>query len=92
MWPRGIEQIPAVLSINQHCGRSLVMASTTRRVARCAALIVAILGSTILFMAYSNESGTINRADNHGDRIKLLSEHELLKEICVPSRSFSLAL
>lgn len=40
------------------------MASTTRRVARCAALIVAILGSTILFMAYSNESGTINRADN----------------------------
>lgn len=28
----------------------------------------------------------------HGDRIKLLSEHELLKEICVPSRSFSLAL
>ena len=30
--------------------------------------------------------------DGHGDRIKLLSEHELLKEICVPSRSFSLAL
>ena len=29
---------------------------------------------------------------HHGDRIKLLSEHELLKEICVPSRSFSLAL
>ena len=32
------------------------------------------------------------RPRGHGDRIKLLSEHELLKEICVPSRSFSLAL